>query len=552
MENNEAKSKLVEDNQDSLEKKTGLKAKRNLRKAKKHNKRQIKSRTKAEIRQQKVQLSFFKKLKSWWPFSKVSGRIIFGYLLAILIGGFLLSIPGVVVASGQEWDMITGMFTASSAISDTGITTLDTHVDYSIWGQVFILIMIKIGGVGLLTLKIVLLSMLNKKVSVDDQNVAGTERGAGTLGNTVEMIKDAFIFLTAVEIFGMFVLFFGFYFTPMSTTEFVVNNPYHDFAKSGWAAIFHSISAVNNAGFDILSNASLQPYNQPGQESYFIQVIFMFQWIIGGLGYPTYTDIKRKIKAHKEGKEYRFSLFTKINFLIYSILLVLGPILVVISEVATYEKSLIIYNGVEKRSTFAWVFDIIFNVTSCRNAGFSTVSVNNFTAGSKLIMAFWMFIGSAPSSTAGGIRTTTFGICVFAIFAVMRNKQSVESFHKKIPEKTVRRSFVVVFISIFVVVSSIFVVYIDSNKMLWDLDPTIAGTNYTIIELIVYVCSAFGTVGFQPFDNSEILAMGVISKIILVLTMFIGQLGISNTLLAFVKPKTKHNFGYLEEDVTIG
>lgn len=514
-------------------------------------KQEIKRRTKEEVRHKKQETTF-KKLKSWWPFSKISGKIIFGYLLAILIGGVLLSIPGVVLADGLEWDIITGMFTASSAISDTGITTLYTHSEYSFIGQVLILIMIKIGGLGLLTIKIVILTFLNKKASVDDQNVAGTERGGGTLGNTVEMIKDAFIFLTAVEIVGVFVLFFGFYFTPMSVNAFNVNNPYHDFAKSGWAAIFHSVSAVNNAGFDILSNASLQPYNQTGNEAYFIQIVFMLQWIIGGLGYPTYTDIKRKIKAKKEGKDYRFSLFTKLNFLIYTSLLILGPVLVIIAETMTYEKSLIIYDGDHKRGTFAWVFTIIFNITSCRNAGFSTVSVNNFTAGSKLIMALWMFIGSAPSSTAGGIRTTTFGICIFAIFAVMRNKQSVEAFKKKVPEQTVRRSFVVVFISFILVISSIFIVYLDSNQMLWNLEPSIEGTNYTIIQLIVYVCSAFGTVGIQPFKNSEILAMGVISKIILVLTMFFGQLGISNTLLAFVRPKLKHNFGYLEEDVTIG
>lgn len=502
--------------------------------------------------EEKKQKTLFKKVNSWWPFSKVSGRIIIGYLLAILIGGFLLSIPGVVLNEEHEWDVMVGMFTASSAISDTGITILYTHSEYSLIGQILILIMIKIGGIGLLTIKIVAFSFLKKKNSIDDLSIAGTERGGGTLGNTVEMIRDAFIFLTSIEIIGVFLLFFGFFFSPIATEGFDTFNPQHNFLASLWAAIFHSISAVNNAGFDILSNASLQPYNQPGQRAYYLLIIFMMQWIIGGLGYPTYIDIKRKIKAKREGKKHRFSLFTKINFVVYLALLLVGPALVIISEIVPYERSLIIYDGDIRRAGGVWVFDIIFSVTSCRNAGFSIVPLNNFTAGSQLILSIWMFIGAAPSSTAGGIRTTTFGIAVLAVFAVIRNKHSVEAFKKKIPEATVRRSFVVIFISFVIVASSIFIVYLDSNRMLWNLNPSNSGTDYSIIGLIVYVSSAFGTVGLQPFSNSEILSMGTISHIILIFTMFIGQLGISNTLLAFVKQKTNRNYGYLEEDVTIG
>ncbi|QGS51574.1 TrkH family potassium uptake protein [Spiroplasma tabanidicola] len=539
---------------------------------KKHDKKSLKLQNKEnkklashkkKIQKDIAKKTTFQKLKSWWPFSKISGKIIIGYLSAIIIGGFLLSIPGIVNDRESEWNFITGMFTASSAISDTGITILQTNTQYSLFGQILILVMIKIGGIGLLTIKLVILALLNRKISLDDQHVAKSERGTGTVANTVEMIRDAFLFLTFIEIAGTGVLFFGFYLTPLTdtspvNTSFDVTDSYHNFSRSLWASIFHSVSAVNNAGFDIISNSSLQPYNQGNNRGYVLQVIFMLQWIIGGLGYPTYHDIKRKIKARKEGKKVKFSLFTKLNFVFYTILLVVGPTLVILSEVLTVEKSKIMYRpteteGVyEKQKTYQWVFDIIFNVTSCRNAGFSTVDINNFTAGSKFVMAIWMFIGAAPSSTAGGIRTTTFAICLIAIISIIRNKHSVEAFKKKVPDETVRRSFAVIFLSFFIVVFSIFVVYLDSNKMLYDRNMNTDDTEYTIIQLIVYVSSAFGTVGFQPFANSEILAMGVVSKIMLVLTMFIGQLGISNTLLAFVKPKNKQNFGYLEEEVTIG
>ncbi|AUB31178.1 TrkH family potassium uptake protein [Spiroplasma floricola] len=521
---------------------------------------------------------FFYKLKNWWPFSRVSGRIIIAYALAIIIGGFLLSIPGVVKDSNNYWNFITGMFTASSAISDTGITIVQTNTGYSFIGQLLIIIMCQIGGIGILTIKISLLVMIGRKISLDDQNIASSERGNNSLSNTVEMIKDAFIFLIGLEIVGSIILFFGFYFTPIDINNLDVSkdsitNAYNDFGKSLWAAIFHSISATNNAGFDIVSGTSLVPYNQAGSAGYLIQVTFLFQWVIGGLGYPTYHDIKKKIKARKQGKTVKFSLFTKLNFITYITLFILGPILVFLTEWLTVENSKILLDGVEQKytkmmdggqvvevkkwiptgwkPTNVWIMDLIFNVSSTRNAGFATVDVNNFTAGSKFILSIWMFIGAAPSSTAGGIRTTTFAICILAIFSIIRNKKSVEAFKRKIPDETVKRSFAVVFISFFIVITSIFVVYLDSNKMLYGTDTT-EHTEATIIKLIMYVCSAFGTVGFQPFPNEQIIQLGVLSKIMLVLTMFIGQLGISNTLLAFVKPKNKQNYGYLEEEVTIG
>ncbi|AGR40838.1 TrkH family potassium uptake protein [Spiroplasma taiwanense] len=525
--------------------------------------------------------NFFSKLKNWWPFSRISGRIISIYLISILIGGFLLSIPGVVLTEQNYWQFITGMFTASSAISDTGITILQTNTNYSFIGELLIIIMCQIGGIGILTVKIVLMVMLGRKISLDDQSVAQTERGNSALSNTVEMIRDAFIFLLWLEIIGVFFLFFGFYFTPMDLgtvynekfqplenliNENSVTNPYHDFSKSLWAAIFHSISATNNAGFDIVSGNSLLPYNQGNSHAYLLQVTFLFQWVIGGLGYPTYHDIKRKIKAKREGKTVRFSLFTKLNFIMYSILFILGPLLVFMTEHFTVEESKILLDGKyikdtegninwvttgEWKKTHIWIMDLLFNVSSTRNAGFATVDVNEFTAGSKFVMSVWMFIGAAPSSTAGGIRTTTFAICILAIYSIMRNKKSVEAFKKKIPDDTVKRAFAVVFLSFFIVVTSIFVVYLDSNKMLYATDTT-KHTESTIIKLIMYVCSAFGTVGFQPFSNEQIIQLGVISKLMLVITMFVGQLGISNTLLAFVKPRNKQNFGYLEEEVVIG
>jgi trk system potassium uptake protein TrkH len=531
------------------------------KKQKREDKKQKRSLQKREANRSEI----FKRLKNWWPLSKVSGKILLFYFLTVMIGGFLLSIPGIIVNKTNYWDFMSGVFTASSAFSDTGIVVLQTSSDFSFWGQLFIAIMIQIGGIGILTFKIVVFIIIGRKISINDQSIAQSERGNSILSNTVETIRDGFIFLTIVEVIGFFVLFFGFYFSVPSTDPNLIgesfSNPHENFGQSVWMAIFHSISAVNNAGFDILSKNSIMSYNVDGHRSYLIQVVFMMQWIIGGLGYPTFHDIKKKIKARRKGKTVKFSLFTKLNFYTYSVLLILGPVLTYVSELTSGTDSWILYQHladgtVVHNKWYVSFMDIVFNVTASRNAGFSTVNINHFNAGSQSILSVWMFIGSAPSSTAGGIRTTTFAICCIGVISIMRNRQSVDAHKKKIPADTVRRAFAVFFLSAVIVFVATFIIYLDSKSAILNNlsqgevnDIRVRNGDITIIQLLTLVCSAYGTVGFSPFN---LAVFGITSKITLILVMFIGQLGVSNTLLAFIKPSSKQRFEYLEEDVVIG
>nr|AVN62876.1 sodium transporter [Mesoplasma coleopterae] len=537
----------------------------------------------------------FLKLKTWWPLSKVSGRIFLIYLFIVLFGGFLLCIPGVVVnndLNGYDfrWDYLTGIFTASSAFSDTGINIIDPSHDYTFWGQLILLILIEMGGIGVLTLKIILFIAINKKISLNDTVVAQSERGNDVKSSTIELIKDGFIFLTFVQLTAAGVLFFLFFFSEPaneslnqiigangvhSNPNLNVVSPYHNFMKSIWFAIFHSTSAINNAGYDLLSTNSLQPYNIEGHQAYAIQIVFLLEWVIGGLGYPTFHDIKRKLKARRVGQKVRFSLFTKLNFWVYSTLFVVGPLLVFASEYSNQANSLIFnyytyqtdpltqmpINVIvtQAKPGYAVAMDIIFNTTACRNAGFSTVPINDFNASSKTILSSLMFIGSAPSSTAGGIRTTTFAIIVLSTWAVIRNKTYTSAFKKVIPAETVRRSFSVFFISVLILTIVIILIYFDSNAYLTPgVENGVAGElvqnqgDASIIQILTLITSAYGTVGMNPFTQHQMYNFGVLTKLLIILCMFLGQLGISNTLLAFIKPSRKTNFKYLEEDVTIG
>ncbi|ATZ18991.1 potassium uptake protein KtrB [Williamsoniiplasma somnilux] len=531
-----------------------------------------------ENKNRKFNEKLFLKMKKLWPLSKISGRIFLIYLLVVLLGGLLLSIPGVVVNDNFHWSFLTGIFTASSAFSDTGINIADVSHDYSFWGQLLCAIMIEIGGIGILTFKIVLFLAINKRISLNDTQTAQSERGSSTTAYTIELIRDGFIWLTIVQISAAIVLFFAFFFQePGTITQNMVDigggqyentalntvSPFHDFKLSLWFAIFHSTSAINNAGFDIISSGSLQPYNVQGHYSYLIQVVFLMEWILGGLGYPTFHDIKRKIRARRAGYSVKFSLFAKLNFWVYSFFLIAGPLMVFGTEMINQDQSMIfnyyqyetgafgVTSNVEILSAKPMgvaIMDIIFNTTACRNAGFSTVPINDFNAGSKTIMSALMFIGSAPSSTAGGIRTTTFAIIMLATWAIIRNNRQTTAFKKTIPEITVKRAFAVFFISATLVIISIIAIYSDSAKV---LSPTQTGDT-SVVQILTLITSAFGTVGMNPFTGEQMVAFGALSKIVMIMMMFLGQLGISNTLLVFVKPSTKKMYGYLEEDVVIG
>jgi len=194
------------------------------------------------------------------------------------------------------------------------------------------------------------------------------------------------------------------------------------------------------------------------------------------------------------------------------------------------------------------VMDIIFNTTSTRNAGFSSININDFSSGSKTVMGILMFIGSAPSSTAGGIRTTTLAIIILGIVSIARGRARVSAFKKTVPEETVKRAFGVFFLSAVLVSLALVICYADSHAV---LSIAYKGDE-AVVSLFVLISSAFGTTGMNPLTSDQMYQLGVLSKLVIIVVMFMGQLGISNTLLVFAKNSSNEQFGYLEEEVVIG
>lgn len=465
------------------------------------------------------------------------------YFCTLLIATILLMTP-IATIKGQ-WNFLPALFTASSAFSDTGLTVKNTANDFTFFGQLIILILIKFGGIGLITVKLAILSLFafNRNTSLKERLLMQGERGSNKLGTTIDVLKIGIMVMTITEFLGAIVLFLYFYFVPISGIEYGTQNItgyYNHLWIALWAGIFHSISAVNNAGFDIVGSSSLAPF----QSDYFVQWIFIIEFVIGGIGFPVYYDLYHWFKNKTYNKKFRFSLFTKLTLITYFLVAIFGVASVMFIEY--FSRNVIPTKGqnpiFKDLPITNALMAIFFNTMSTRNAGFYTIDLNKFHIASQMIQSLMMWIGSSPASTAGGIRTTTLAIILLTIFNIARGRNDVFVFKRKIPNQTVRMSFVVATLGTILVFLSVMIITIENvflNK----------NTGITFTQVIFDVASAFGTTGLSLFDNAK---LGIFSQLSLIFIMFVGQLGVSTTVLAWSDRKAKPTIGRLEENILIG
>ncbi|WP_342224583.1 TrkH family potassium uptake protein [Spiroplasma endosymbiont of Asaphidion curtum] len=573
----------------------------------------------------KKYLTWFKKLgqvfKNIFIGNTVNKKILRNYLYAVLVGTILLMTPWA-VSKTYQWDFLTALFTASSAFSDTGLSLISPAKDLTFFGQIVLLLLIQIGGIGIMTLKIILFIVIGKNISIEERMLLQSERGNTKLGGTVQLIKNAFYVLAIVEITGGVMLFFYFYFTPIDyldslksqsinsiiellgksfntpdkfkemliakvsdwenfvtvgkefpnelarvingvTNKYdsnsigflqIINNDYlqqlitknfnvnyRNFGSSFWSGIFHSVSATNNAGFDIIGPNSLSPY----RTQYFVQVVFLVQLIIGGIGYPVFYDLKQKAVARYRGIKVNFSLFTKISVIYYFSISFIGILAVILVEyfVPTKFSNTFIDGGIRNvtNTNAETLMAIIFNTFSTRSAGYSTIDISYFKSPSKFIFSILMWIGASPSSTGGGIRTTTLALVMMSIIASATRKNNINMFKAKVPNETAKRA-TAVFIMAILIVFLVSLIIVSENVQV------------SIVEALFISSSAFGTSGLTtiPDFGLSFSDYGVISKLFLISLMFIGQLGVSNTLLLAARKNEIERFAYLEQDVSIG
>lgn len=432
------------------------------------------------------------------------------YFFAILIGTFLLSL-GITQKQGAQISYVDAFFTAASAFTDTGITTLDVSKSYNTFGHVVILILLQLGAIGLMSVKAIFFIAINRKITTTDRMSLAAEHKQTVLNNMVGILKRAIIILVMIQ----------FIFTIVMAAHMLVVYKYN-LGNALWFSYFHCTAALTNGGFDLTGN-----YLNDFSGDYLFQIYVMFLIVCGGLGFPIIVEIDDWIKSKAKKRYYHFSLFAKLSLITYFVTTIIGFILLTITDF-----SLLYDDGVVKG-----FFYTMFHTISSRSSGLSTIPLNDFSQSGKQVLMILMFIGAAPASAGGGIRTTTLAIAVLYIRHFATSKSDVDVFNRRIPTTTIFNSFVTITVALFmVVIASLFI--------------SIVNPQFLFNDILFEVVSSFGTTGLSLGVSAQLDAFG---KIVMALIMMLGQLGITNFLVIISKNKEVENLVRLpEENVTIG
>ena len=433
--------------------------------------------------------------------------LLLSFLVVILIGAFLLSLP-ISSANDQSTPFINALFTATTSTCVTGLTTVTTATHWSLFGQIIILVLIQIGGLGVITALTGVTVFIYKKLGISDKFLLQDTMNISTLSGIVPFLKKVIIGTFIVEGIGAL----------LYMTVFI-----KDFGLKGiWYSVFTSISAFCNAGIDIIGNNSLVNYvNNP-----IINFTTSLLVILGGLGYIVWWDLIKKIKTR--GKS-NLSLHSKIVLLSTIILLVCGTILFFIFE---YNNPLTI-----KNMTFIDKIQAsFFQSMTTRTAGFFSIPQENLTNASSILSLLFMFIGGSPAGTAGGIKTVTIAVVIASAIATIKNKNDTNIFNRKISKDIIRKSIAVVFVSFCIVFISTLLLAISN-----DVD---------FMKIIYETVSATATVGLSKNLTSTLNNFG---KLVIILTMYLGRVGPISLAIAFnIKRENKNIIKNPREDVCVG
>lgn len=436
--------------------------------------------------------------------------IVLYYLFAIVVAFLLLNLP-YVHKQGVDVNPIDTLFVAVSGISVTGLTPVNIVDTYSTFGQIIILIILNIGGIGVMAIGTLLWVVLGKHIGIRERQLIMLDNNKDTMSGTVKLILEIVRTIFVIELVGALLLAFYFY----------RDNP--DLKHAFMQGVFVSVSATTNGGLDI-TGESLVPY----AKDYFVQTIVMFLIVLGSIGFPVLLELKAYIKNRVTN--FRFSLFTKITTSTYLFLFVFGVLSILLLEHNRAFKGL---------SWHQALFDSLFQSATTRSAGLQTIDVSHFSDATNIIMSILMFIGSSPSSVGGGIRTTTFAILILFIinFNNTADKTGIKAFNREIHIMDIQRSFAVfTMASILTFVSMIIIAATEQGKL-------------TFIQIFFEVMSAFGTCGLSLGATDDISNL---TKIVLMILMFIGRVGLISFIIILAGRKEPDKFSYPKERIQIG
>ncbi len=440
------------------------------------------------------------------------GRAIISFFLfTIFAGSLLLALP--ISSARQPIAYIDALFTSTSAVCVTGLIVLDTPVDFSLFGQIVILLLIQLGGLGILTLGTLILFKLVPTPSLQFQMDISKSVASHRTIKSGSLFKTVLFTTLLFEGFGALLLFFGFlkYYSP---------------GRAAYHAIFHSVSAFCNAGF-LTFSTSLESF----KADIYIISVFALLIICGGIGFVVIHEIWLRIRY----RNVRFSLHARICILVTFILLILGTFIFIMVEDQNAYKALDFPVN---------VFNALFQSVTARTAGFNTVGQESLNEISLLVTMILMFIGACPGSTGGGIKTTTMAVLIIQGWNRIRGRAHARIFNRTLGVDSINRSVTIAMSSIFVIVLMFALLMFAEEKPL----PHVL-THGWFIDTAFESISAFGTVGLSLGITETLHTFG---KLLTIILMFVGRVGLLTVVYALSRPLDKAELIYVKEDVMVG
>ena len=433
--------------------------------------------------------------------------IALGYAVVILCGTLLLMLP-FASKSGVSASLLEALFTSTSASCVTGLTVVDTDLTWSLFGQIVILVLIQIGGLGFMTIATFLSIILRRKIGLRERQVMVQSINTTHIGGVLKLTKKIAIITAVFELAGAAIFCIRFI-------------PGYGLWKGIYYSVFHSVSSFCNAGLDLMGEhgqfSSLSAY----RNDILVNTTVMVLCIVGGVGFLVWDDIlKNKFHFRK------YQLHTKLVLSVSAILIFGGTLLYCAVEAD---------NGALGSTAPERLFNALFLSVCSRSVGFSTCDLSQLTDMGKIVSMFLMFIGGSPGSTAGGIKTTTAAVIVLFALAQIGHKQSTSVFGRRLEDDTLKDAVAVIWINLTIIVCGVLII-----------SPI---HDFNVLDIIFEVTAALSTTGWSLGITSSLHA---VPRVVIIILMYFGRVGSVSFTLAFLEKKARPRVTAPVEKITVG
>ncbi|WP_238996649.1 TrkH family potassium uptake protein [Paenibacillus pinistramenti] len=431
--------------------------------------------------------------------------LVLGFTLIIAIGTFLLMLPVSIRPNGRL-AFIDALFTATSATCVTGLAVKDTGTFFTTFGQIVILVLVQIGGLGFMTMATLFSLVLKRRISLKDRLLLQQAMNQNTIEGIVGLIQKVLLYSVIIEGFSALV------FTLRWSAEMPLG-------KAAYYGVFHSISLFNNAGFDLLGN--FQSLTQHVSDPV-INIMSMLLIITGGIGFIVISDLA------DYRKNRRLSLHSKVVLTMSGALIVIGTIVIFVFE----------FSNAKTLGPLSWsakIWSSVFQSITPRSGGVATLDIASMRHATLFFIIILMFIGAAPGSTGGGIKVTTFAILIGSMFSMIRGRDDIVIFRYRIVQERIVKALTITMLTLFLLILIAMVLSTTESA--------------DFLSILFETTSAFSTVGLSMGLTTKLTVFG---KIVICLTMFIGRLGPLTLAYALGPKKGRELYRHPEGQMIIG